>query len=135
MQFQPAQAQFQPAQAGMNGCLKAFLIVIAIGVVGLIGLAVLGVMFADEVADRTRVAGRDNGVSVTLREFDQIENGMSLRQVEGIFGGEGALLSTAGTGEFETAIYSWDGSGSFGANVNVTFQNDAVMGKAQFGLG
>lgn len=107
-------------------------VVVAIGMVG-VGLAV---GFAgDEVDDAVTVAGRDNGVEITLAEFDQIENGMTLAQVEEIVGGEGALMSSAGTGQFRTEIYSWDGSGSLGANANVTFQNEQVVGKAQVGLG
>lgn len=103
-------------------------------VLSVIGLAVLATAAFDEVEDRTRVAGRDNGVSVSMAEFDQVEVGMTRKEVERIFGGEGALVSSAGSGEYLSEIYSWDGDGSIGANANVSFSGGKVIGKAQAGL-
>ena len=35
---------------------------------------------------------------------------------------------------YDTRIYMWKGEGSIGANANVTFQNNSLTAKAQFGL-
>lgn len=117
----------------MNGCLKAGLIGVALLVLGLVGLGVLAAAFGDDVDEQFRAAGKDNGVEVSLSEFEAIENGMTLEQVERIIGGEGQLMSSAGAGEVATELYTWDGNG-LGANANVTFQGGKVVGKAQFGL-
>lgn len=134
--YPPQPPQFvQPAKQGPNGCAVAAAVVSALVIVGMIVAVVLVEQFGDEIDDATSVAGRDNGVEITLSEFDRIEVGMSLAEVERIVGGEGALMSSAGSGESSAAIYSWDGSGSFGANAHVTFQGGQVTGKAQIGLG
>ena len=117
-----------------NGCVIALAVVGGIVVVSIVGLLTLGLLFASEVDDATTVAGRDNGVEMTLEEFDQIQNGMTLEQVQVIVGGPGALTSSGGDGEFKTELFSWDGTDNFGANANVSFQNGVVIGKAQVGL-
>ncbi|WP_353856764.1 hypothetical protein [Bacillus sp. Bos-x628] len=72
--------------------------------------------------------------TISMAEFDSIENGMTMAEVNKIIGGKGSLLSSAGSGTYETKIYQWDGDAGWGANANVTFQNGKVMAKAQFGL-
>lgn len=73
---------------------------------------------------------------VTLANFNSVETGMSYTEVCLIFGSNGSLLSQVDidTAEAKTEIYMWNGSGNLGANCNVTFQGDKVVGKAQFGL-
>lgn len=107
----------------------------AVVVVGIAIAVVLAVLGSGTLDDSITPAGRDNGVDMTLEEFDRIENGMTLAQVEDIVGGEGALASTAGSGEFRAEVYTWDGSGSLGANALVMFQGGRVTSKAQHGLG
>lgn len=121
-----------PATTGLNGCLVAVTAVVVVGIAIAVVLAVLG---SGTLDDSITPAGRDNGVDMTLEEFDRIENGMTLAQVEDIVGGEGALASTAGSGEFRAEVYTWDGSGSLGANALVMFQGGRVTSKAQHGLG
>jgi hypothetical protein len=70
---------------------------------------------------------------ITMEEFKQIQNGLSLKQVEEIIGGKGELQSSAGDGQFKSELYMWKGN-TFGGNANVTFQDGKVAGKAQFGL-
>lgn len=55
---------------------------------------------------------------------------MSYEEVVAILGSEGELLSQAGEGEFKSEMVQWDGDNG----LNVTFQNDKVQSKAQFGL-
>lgn len=79
----------------------------------------------------------DNPPTITLTEYNQIENGMSYFQVCEIIGGYGEQLSETDLGlgyEYATEMYSWDGEGSIGANANVMFQGGEVISKAQFGL-
>jgi hypothetical protein len=75
-------------------------------------------------------------VTVTLNEFNQIQNGMSYEEVVAIIGGEGNLLSESGEkgSEFYTVMYDYKGEGSFGANANFMFQSGKLQNKAQFGL-
>ncbi|OYD07593.1 DUF3862 domain-containing protein [Paludifilum halophilum] len=75
---------------------------------------------------------KDSGV--TLDNFQKIENGMTYDEVVEILGKEGELISEAGEGQYKTEMYQWEGDSGFGANMNVTFQNDEVQSKAQAGL-
>ncbi len=70
---------------------------------------------------------------VTMEMYNSIENGMTYDEVVGIFGAEGAPLSTAKTLGMITTIYAWNGT-SLGGNCNVTFQDGVVFAKAQYGL-
>ena len=71
---------------------------------------------------------------ITLSEFNSLKEGISYREAVNIIGGSGTLISEAGSGEFKTIMYVWEGSGSTGANANAMFQNDKLITKAQFGL-
>lgn len=66
--------------------------------------------------------------------FEKISNGMTYNQVKKMIGSDGELMSSVGEGEYNTFIMSWDGVGSIGANAAITFQNNKVISKAQFGL-
>ncbi|MFA7327960.1 MAG: DUF3862 domain-containing protein [Candidatus Ratteibacteria bacterium] len=77
--------------------------------------------------------------AVTMEKFNKIENGMSYREVVGIIGSEGELMSqnhmdgvTGVMNSIDTAMYGW--KNKYGSNMNATFQNDKLMSKAQFGL-
>ena len=104
--------------------------VVVVAILGAIGVAVMW----DGFDDATTVGGRGDGVEVTLAEFDRIEVGMTLAEVERIIGGPGALMSSGGEGEYLTELYSWDGRGSLGANANVSLSGGKVIVKAQLGL-
>lgn len=75
-----------------------------------------------------------NGKEMTLKEFGEIESGMTYEQVIAIIGSEGTVLSEVGKkGEkLHTVMYKWDGSG-FGS-ANATFQDGKLLSKAQIGL-
>ena len=109
-----------------NGCLISLCVV-----GGIVALSIgLGLVFAGEF-DTT---GKDNDPTISSAEFDQIENGMTLSQVEAIVGGKGALISWAGEGAFRTELYRWDGGSLTSLNANVTFQGGEVVAKeVQFG--
>lgn len=78
-----------------------------------------------------------NPPSITLAEFESIKTGMNYEEVVEIIGGEGELLSEVDMNmgsEYVSKMYIWEGSGSLGANANITFQGGKVTMKAQFGL-
>lgn len=69
---------------------------------------------------------------VTLSDYEAIQNGMSLAEVENLLGA-GRELSTVDIEGIETTrVVEW--ANPDGTNMNVTFQGDLVIGKAQFGL-
>ena len=70
---------------------------------------------------------------ISKDEYDQIETGMSYEQVKEIIGSDGEEVSTATVGDMTTTIYMWYGKDHM-SNANVTFQNDSMFAKAQFGL-
>jgi hypothetical protein len=73
---------------------------------------------------------------VTKEKFEQIKDGMTYEEVVKIIGSEGTLVSESGEKgtEFHTAIYEFEGDGSFGANANFTFQGGKLINKSQFGI-
>jgi len=80
--------------------------------------------------------GNSSNSGVTLADFNRIETGMTRNEVIEILG-RGTEISRVDMGlgsEFVTVMYSWDGRGSLGANMSVTFQGGNVISKAQFGL-
>ena len=85
----------------------------------------------------SNAVSQDNPPTISLEEFEQIQTGMSYQEVFDLVGSRGELLSEADLGlgdDYYTAIYSWDGEGSLGANPSVTFQGGYVTSKAQAGL-
>lgn len=85
------------------------------------------------VAEASAIAARE-AVVASMSEFNQIQDGMSYSDVVKIIGSQGEMMSSNSIGGYKTVMYKWDGSGSFGANMNAMFQNDKLISKAQFGL-
>lgn len=85
-------------------------------------------------ADNT--ASGQNQPTITLAEFNAIQEGMTYQEVTDIVGSSGELISETDIGvpEYYTQMRSWEGEGLLGANANVIFQNGVVTSKAQFGL-
>lgn len=75
---------------------------------------------------------------VTRENFLKIKDGMSYAQVVEIIGKEGEVLSETYLAGTSTVMYGWKPSNADrqprGANMNVLFQNDKVVSKAQAGL-
>jgi len=72
--------------------------------------------------------------TMSLEEFNQIQNGMSYGEVQKIVGSAGTVLSESSIGGISICIVSWLGNGNLGSNAAITFQNGAVSGKSQAGL-
>lgn len=86
-----------------------------------------------EVTAKAQLGIINTDVKVTMDMYNSVKNGMSYAEVVGIFGGEGAPISAAKVLDSVSVVYIWNGK-SFGANCNITFQDDAVFAKAQTGL-
>ena len=71
---------------------------------------------------------------VDLDKFNAMKDGMSYFQIERDIGCAGTKTSSASYGNTTTYMVAWKGQGSFGANMNATFRNDRLVGKAQYGL-
>ena len=71
--------------------------------------------------------------TVTLDEYNRIQNGMTYGEANGIVGEKGKEMSrTEIPGAPLTVMYGWQNSD--GSNMNAMFQNDKLVTKAQFGL-
>lgn len=68
---------------------------------------------------------------INYEDFLSVKMGSSLADVESILG-KGIEQSSSEVSGLKTVIYQWNGTGF--SNMNVTIQNDEVMGKAQVGL-
>ena len=106
-----------------------------------VGLFILGLIGANgsndkgaNVASNSKVSPNPKPCVVTLDKFLKMKEGMSYYQIERDIGCAPTPLSSSAIGNIKTVMVSWNGSGSFGANMNATFQNDILVGKAQFGL-
>ncbi len=69
---------------------------------------------------------------ITLNEFNQIQTGMTVKQVEEIIGTTGKLISSNQAGSSVSKLYSWQNQQ--GSNAIIDFRNDKVSSKAQSGL-
>lgn len=76
----------------------------------------------------------ENPVSpmVTLSKFNLVENGMTIEQVEKIFGVTGKVIAETSSGESVGKVYSW--RNPEGSNAIIEFKNGQVVAKAQAGL-
>lgn len=77
----------------------------------------------------------------TLSAFNQLQNGMSYAEACRIIGSEGTVMSSSHIDGIpnvmpptDTIMYTWEGAGGWGSNMNAMFQNDRLITKAQLGL-
>lgn len=109
-----------------------------------IGMSVGGHTFSPAVEPSTTVAPATGAVSsnpsrneprsgITMANYERLRDGISYREAVAILGKPGTELSRSDLAGITTVMYSWEGS-SFGSNMNVMFQNDRLVSKAQFGL-
>jgi hypothetical protein len=70
---------------------------------------------------------------VGLAQYQSLASGMSYPRVIAILGCEGSELSRVDMAGFKTVMYMWQGNSPV-ANMNVMFQNGALISRAQFGL-
>jgi hypothetical protein len=70
---------------------------------------------------------------IRLQQFNQVQLGMHIREVERLFGCKGTQVSAAQYGRSEVETYSWQGSASRSA-ATVSFEDLFLKSKMQFGL-
>lgn len=70
---------------------------------------------------------------LTEEKYNSIEQGMTYDEVVGIIGEEGTNISEVELGGITTVVYEWTASDGWG-NANITFQDNKVVNKAQFGV-
>lgn len=70
----------------------------------------------------------------TMDEYNQVEMGMTLKEVENIFGGRGNIEYSAEINGVVTATISWSKEGDYYSFAMVTFNGGRVVAKSQFGL-
>lgn len=93
-----------------------------------------GASFAAAMLLSSTASAQNTSCDATLSAFNSLREGMSIGQVESIIGCSGELLSQADMAGYQTVMLAWSGKGSIGANMNVMFQNNALVMKSQFGL-
>ncbi len=76
--------------------------------------------------------GRESTPQITLAEFERIEPGMTLAQVNEIVGVPGKLIADGQAGGVRGQVYSW--KNPQGSNAIVEFKDGKVAAKAQAGL-
>lgn len=84
-------------------------------------------------------ASKRTSSKLTMEKYLQLKNGMSRESVEQILGTPGTELSSGHIDgapgvmdSIDTVLYGW--SNRDGSNLNVMFQNDRLVMKAQYGL-
>jgi hypothetical protein len=80
-------------------------------------------------------SGKGSNVTITMSEFNKVQNGMNYDQVQKIIGGPGELNSESGQKgtDLYTAMYSYNGK-DLGSNAIFTFQGGKLVNKTQIGL-
>ena len=116
-----------------GGCIVAFLVFFCL-VIGGFYIAINLSDFMDEQIQQNVSGVSNESEYITMQEYNQIQSGMTYEEVKEIIGSNGELTSRVDTNGIVVEMYTWYGNGTAGSNANVTFQNDSVVGKAQFGL-
>jgi hypothetical protein len=89
-------------------------------------------------AVETGDAGEQSGETetITMAEYDQIQEGMSYEQAVEITGGPGKLLKevTKSDGSTITRIYYWKGNGGAASQAELSFEDGKLVYRLQSGL-
>ncbi|SFP09349.1 DUF3862 domain-containing protein [Salibacterium halotolerans] len=82
------------------------------------------------------LSGGESDVTITMEQFDQLENGMTTQEVFDIVGGEGEVTSESGEegSQYYTVTYTYYGESGMGANATLMFQGGELSSKSQIGL-
>jgi hypothetical protein len=70
---------------------------------------------------------------VSMSQYLQLRDGMTYSDAVRILGCPGVEFTRSTFMDVTMVVYSWSGN-SFLGNMNATFQNDAMIGRAQMGL-
>lgn len=86
-----------------------------------------------ELTNSSSLSNDDEKCYISLKEFNEIQTGMSYDEIKNIVGCEGTINSQTEYMEIKMTIYSWYGKDGI-SNANVTIQNDKLINKTQIGL-
>lgn len=76
-------------------------------------------------------AKKEDTRKITYEKFSKVKMGSTYEDVKNMLG-EGKESTSSEMGGIKTVIYTWDNGD--GSNMNVTFQNNKALAKAQAGL-
>jgi hypothetical protein len=77
-------------------------------------------------------ATQDDQNVITLEKFNRVQKGMTLEQVEKVFGQSGKVIAENSSGDSLGKVYSW--KNPQGSNAIIEFKDGLVIAKAQAGL-
>ena len=121
----------------MKTVLKIVLgIVIAFVLLGIGMVACTGAVFneVDNEMQKTEDEAKNDSSKPGLAEYEQIENGMTVDEVNAILG-EPSDTSETETDGLKMEMMTYEARGEVGANILVTFTNGEVDSKTQTGVG
>lgn len=72
------------------------------------------------------------GSTISMEKYNQIKNDMKKSEVENIIGSAGEEISSSSGGGFTFSTYKWSGENY--STIIISYKNDRVMSKSQFGL-
>jgi hypothetical protein len=103
----------------------------AIRMVAIVVASLVAIVFAGSTMMLFRGCNKEinKPAEVTMAEFNQIQDGMTYRQVTQIIGHPGKELSSTNITGVSTKMYSW-GGGAFGS-MTAIFQNGRLVTKSQ----
>lgn len=89
---------------------------------------------AEVERQREAAAAQERGINA--EEFAQVQNGMTVGQVEAIIGSPGEVIAETNIAGYVGLMLMWNGETGtgLGANANFQFQDGVLIAKAQFGL-
>lgn len=70
--------------------------------------------------------------TISMGKYNQIKNDMKKSEVENIIGSAGEEISSSSGGGFTFSTYKWSGENY--STIIISYKNDRVMSKSQFGL-
>jgi hypothetical protein len=126
----------------MKGFIKTTLMVIGLGVVALFLIGVgIGISKGKSESTQAQIVitpsapAEEQAVpkEITMAQYKTLRDGMTYKQVVKILGREGEEISSDSAGGMKCSMYQWANPDSI-ANMNATFMNGRLNGKAQLGF-
>ncbi|PEJ59217.1 hypothetical protein CN692_06985 [Bacillus sp. AFS002410] len=71
---------------------------------------------------------------ITLAEYNKVKPGMTYAQVKAIIGEDGTLDYEYGYDGYTDQEYSWEQKGNYMGFANLSFENNVLISKSQYGL-
>jgi hypothetical protein len=113
----------------------------AAGAVVVLGLASIGQSRTIEAAPAlTPLAAEKSSTgaaepcAATMAEFYRLKMGMSYVEAKRVIGCDGEMISQLELSGINTATVKWEAAGNYFGSLIVTFQNNQLVSRSQFGL-